>query len=813
MGKLVNIVLSDGTVAAVSEEDAARLTGTRYGHVESTAEQAGRARASALAEQQQGVVGTARAFVEGAADTATVGGYGKATEYFLGDEFARESRLAAQHHPIARLTGEIGTILAPTGLLGASAKAAGSLTAVGGAARLGAGITARTGSKVAGRVAEGAILGAGGHVASTSVSGDPLTVEGLVAGAGVGGVLNVGAGFLADRLTGVGGRAKKAVDAAEELAQKTEVVKTTARHFEADAGVATAYKQFATAVKVRQATQQQAVRQWEKRAADYEKFAGNNARVTRAIQDAENTVRSVRQRYGAPIAQADEAVQHPGFDVSDVGAKPTVTTPDGKAPIGADLDARLRDYQARVSRIYQMKGGRTQINPQKWSRASGEVDRESVMRELRSLYSDLQRDFPKAAGRLKGIPEVLPPRPVFGPPVEIAPTFKKFVNQRTETIERLANDLGDDTAVEFKRVVDELGIPPSATPRETIAAVHKDVKSWLQAIDDVKSAGAKEAEGSGFFKTARQFAINAARFKFGFGVRQALGGGAIGTAAGVGASAVAGAALKGADNAMVNGAMLTAKTSIKDRIASVVAKWAAPAAARSRELGPVTAYLTTSHFSGLADSETDTRKLARRRADEIHGTALTAPDAAYTAVEGLMGHPSDVAFKVHSHVTNAVNYLQSTLPLDPGLDIKMFQSNWTPSWHESVALAHRLEAVHAPLNALARLMTGAGHPAAADALWAVWPAIMNQAAQDVVELASQRTYSMAQASAFSRIFRTPLTGFQNPVVITALQGQYLPQPEQPGTGGARGGVPAKPTGRPPAVQSPVAGSSVASLIS
>jgi len=239
----------------------------------------------------------------------------------------------------------------------------------------------------------------------------------------------------------------------------------------------------------------------------------------------------------------------------------------------------------------------------------------------------------------------------------------------------------------------------------------------------------------------------------------------------------------------------------------VVAKFGGPAATGVRELGPVGAWLATSHFSGKTDEDKDLRRQARNRIDEIHGVALSGQDTAFSAVEGLLGHPSDVAFKTYALVTNAINHLAQVAPRDPGLNIKMFESNWTPAWHEAVAMAHRLEAVHAPLNALARLLSGNGHEAAAETLWAVWPATMQEAAAQIVEKASQGEYSTQRASAFSRVFRVPLTGYQNPVVITALQGQYLTQP------GAAPSSSPQPTGRPPAVKSPLAGSNVGALIS
>lgn len=811
MGKLVNVVLPDGKVAAVSEEDAARLTGAGYAHTESTAEQAGRSRATTAEEEAAGLGSTVRAGLEGAADMLTGGGFGAAEQYIGGGEVTRESRQAAAAHPVARFLGETAALVAPSGLLGASAKAAGEASFVGGAARLGGALTEATGSRALGRLAEGAALGVGGTIAHTNVTGDPLSVEGLVEGASIGGVLNVGAGMLADKLTGMSKRAKEALNEAEQLSRDTEVATANAKHFESDAGVNTAYKQAATAVKVRQQAAAKAVRDWEKQSEAYDAFLGNNQRLTRSIEDAENTVRSVRQRY---------SVHAPGegIDVKYVEGKPygvhykfdtegvqTETLHPSKPPISEDLDARLKDYQTRISRLYQMKGGRTALSNNKWNTASGPANSEAVMGELRSVYSDLQRDFPKAAGKLKPLPDPLPPRPPEPANVELAPNFKAFTRQHPDTVARLANSMDDATKAEFQRLNVELGVDPAAG----VADVHQSAREWLSAMDRVEAETAKRgAEGSkGFFEIARRFVRNTARFKAGFAAAHAIGG-PIGSAVGVATSSITGTLVDSAYNALVGGALLTAKAGIRARIQSVVAKYGGKAAVDISALGPAASWLSTSHLTGRADPETEIRRRARNRVDELHGAVLTAPDTAYTAVEPLLGHPSDVAFKVYQQVTNAINHLAQTAPLDPGLDIKMFSSKWTPAWHESVALAHRLEAVHAPLNALARLLAGQGHAAAADTLWAVWPALMQEAAAQIVEKASQGEYDTRRASAFSRIFRIPLTGLQNPIMITALQGNYLPSPGPGGTS-----KPPQPTGRPPAVNSPIAGSNVGALIS
>jgi hypothetical protein len=171
---------------------------------------------------------------------------------------------------------------------------------------------------------------------------------------------------------------------------------------------------------------------------------------------------------------------------------------------------------------------------------------------------------------------------------------------------------------------------------------------------------------------------------------------------------------------------------------------------------------------------------------------------------------------MRTHVLNAVMHLASTLPQDPGIDRTMFSSGFTPNYEQAIELAHRIEAVMDPITAIIRTISGKGHPAGAQTLGAAWPATLS-------ELAGQLTFAQpivgdlthAQSRGYSMLFNHPMSGLQDPGVVATLQGMYLPQgsPSSPTsqhpTRRPTGGAP----GRPAAVQSQVAGSSVSQLIS
>jgi hypothetical protein len=274
--------------------------------------------------------------------------------------------------------------------------------------------------------------------------------------------------------------------------------------------------------------------------------------------------------------------------------------------------------------------------------------------------------------------------------------------------------------------------------------------------------------------------------------------------------------MRAAEDSVIGTSLVTAKDSLKRKIIDVVSKYAEPTGRAVDALGPVTAYLAQTFPDKRPDSETDIRKLARNRVNEISATAGAVPDAMYALVEPLLGHPSDAGWKLHNIVTFGLQQLVDQMPKDPGVSTKLNQSDWTPTHRESLALAHQLEALEAPLNALARALAGQGHPAATAMLSAVMPGMMAEAANQtmVQQAASTKAVSYSRANAFSSAFGIPASGFAQPNVILAIQGQYLPKPQSPappsrssrGASGSAGG-------RPPAVNSSVAGSSVGGLLS
>lgn len=259
---------------------------------------------------------------------------------------------------------------------------------------------------------------------------------------------------------------------------------------------------------------------------------------------------------------------------------------------------------------------------------------------------------------------------------------------------------------------------------------------------------------------------------------------------------------------MIGGSLMQGKTGLREKIGGIAARFAGAAAAPVGRLGPVLANLGGRLGDGQRDTERDPRKQTVNRITEVLNAKYSGPDAMFHALQPMMGFPGDVAVKLHQQVMRGIQYLAAMIPKDPGIHIMPSGSKWVPSHQDAVEFAHRYEAVMKPMQAIQRAVAGQGHPAATEALWTVWPALMTELATEAAHVASQNprmTYE--KGSVLSALYRTPMTGLQTPQVAVTLQGLFLPKPTPPAQGGSGGSSP----GRPAAVNSRVAGSSVSAL--
>lgn len=826
MGKYVNVVLPDGKTVAVTEEEAVRLSDVARRQTDQEQVQSAiDARNESTFSQPLEKVKT---FVEGVADTATAGVYGKVAGA-IDEDYGAEMAQRARTNAGTRLAADVATVLAPSGLLGKTAKEVGALTVEGAFNRAGASIGGKTG-----RVVEGALSGVAGYSAQTNVTGDQLTIEGAIESAGVGSILTLGFGAIADRFTSMGKKAVKQTTELEEFSKHLDSLKSNEKTVQAFDVTPVAYEDARLANDSWQKAQKKAagdLERAEKKAAStfkqetdkYNKFiygttkpqlnGASGSSLTTAIKKTESVLADVEKRWAPRV---EEAAETP-FDLSDVPGKTTKAAPEGTPVISAEKKAELDAYRARVSQLYKQKGGGWRVDGGRWvPDPSVKADPVGAAEELRKLNDELKQKYPKASGKLSDIPPAPTPHqpstPIAHSPVELPESLREFAQKHRGSIEKLALSMDDSTKEAFGRLADDLGVERLATPEETVVAVHDKLKATFSTLEKAADMAKKRGEkaASGLMGWMQTFARGAASLAFGRAANSALGGGWMGAIGQVGASNASRSLMKGAESAMesLDTAMVASKDGIRGKVRNLVAKYGERAGRATERLGPVTAYLTQSFPTGKADTETDLGKLAVKRIEEITHAATAGPDALYLAVEQMLGHPGDLGWKVHNQLTNALNFLLSKAPKDPGIDVTMFKSNWTPSRNETIAFAHTIEAVLYPMQALDRALSGDVHPAAIEALWATMPATMSEFGAELAANADKfDDLPIDRASSFSHIFRTPMTPLQQPEVIAQLQGMYLPRPAAPAAQSQ-----SNPGGRPPAVNSRVAGSSVAGLI-
>lgn len=446
---------------------------------------------------------------------------------------------------------------------------------------------------------------------------------------------------------------------------------------------------------------------------------------------------------------------------------------------------------------------------------------EDALTQLRSLKNKV------AFAEMRDV--VLPELPVPPPPYPVVPdamrmpdSLRGFARMTPERLSEFVNQLDEPTKDAFSKVYRELDLQGAMNGEEAITATHRELGKYISAVDKLDAMMAKEGEG-GAGSRLMAFLRRNLRASAQYGVARtadkALGHGWAGAVGRVFAGQAAGMVMGSAENAIlgrddfsaIGGIMALGREGFRMKITRLIAKYGDAVTTGASKLAPLTTHLATSFLTGDRDPERDPLKQAVNRIQEIQGLNLTARDTMYSAVEPLMGHPSDAAWKVHNAVVGALQHLSQVAPLDPGLNVKMGKSSWTPSYRDAQAYAARIEAVKDPMTSLERLLSGGGNPAAAETLWTVYPAMMNQAAAEIVTAANLHSLSMQQASAYSRIFRVPLTGFQQPQVISAIQGMYMQRVASQVAAGQQP-VPQAP-GRPARVRNRVAGSSVSALIS
>jgi hypothetical protein len=779
MGKLVNVVLPGGRVVSVPEDVAKEAQGGGTSHTQSLDEAAASETSAVNEERSSGVGEGVKAGLEGFADAATLGAFGKvmATDA----DYGRNAQIRAQERPGSRFAGELSTLLLPTGELGLGAKALGEA--------LPANALAHVAGKLGGRLGEGAVYGIGGAIANSNVTGDPLSIEGLVESAGVGAVVNYGIGKLADGLTKASTNATTKLAAAADDAAKQSKLNSL---FETNP------ESYNELVETHRATVDAAIKSqkaYDRNIANYEDalkdFTTKPGNFKNAITDIDVMERKILHQVSG---NADK------ISGGDIGTG---------IPRTAEITPEIREQLTK----FREKLAETRIQSEALFNAGNATEAAKVMSEGLEQAQKIMPGAKFSSGapiaKLRG--EALPslprldvqfrgPRPPDFPVGKLPENLSKFARLNPERIAKLANavEAGSPLANSIDKFTTDIGMQLGDTAGSTLAGVH----AGLQGVSDIVAKEGPKSLGNTLLDTLRKASKRSVAWGTGRTVDRAVGGGFGGAALHGIVGASIGYGLDGVEGAMIGASLLGAKSQSRNTLDKILASKGKAVAGALEAVGPISSYLSTSFPDGKPDTETDVRKLALNRVNEIQATASMATDASFAALQPLMGVPEDIAYKMHMQMVGAITRLNDKLPRDPGLATMMFKSLWKPSAAEAMKLAHDLEVVQAPMKAIQRLISGGGTMEQAHHMWESWPASMQEAASALA--ANTDTYmnvTREQASALSRVFRVPLTGFAQPQNIAQLQALYLPKPE-PASPSPSKAPTGNPTGRPAAVMGP-----------
>lgn len=885
MGK-VNVVLRDGSVISVTEEEAAKLRPSDYQNEAPLA--AGERQAASFNEANTSGV---RAAVEGGLDALTLGGYGALNKELSGG--GERMVATAKTHPGARLAGEIAASLAPYGALGKVGKAATALTGLGAAARVG-----EVGGTVA-RLGEGAIIGLGARIAESNVSADPLSVEGLVEGAGFSALLNAGLSGIAGRLFS-GGEATKAADVAfgdtleatsvtsrgatpradaARAAEKTaaarraltetgdaealsaakqtleespayanvraayESVQQQAKEFNAGIAretkayeAATTSKKLTAHLEVLETQQQEARAALQKEARAKEEAAllegdlplgETPGDVIPAESDAELGDFGTTQKRLTKLTRAINSVRKDlkaGFmdHAADTlrGHFPEIPAlPGDLKSVGPDLPKSLfdlgRSKPETIAAIAQHSDGAVKGELDKLAQEVGYDTGETAADTLSTLNTRIRQDYVLPSSRVvskMGAAEEAVTKAKWGE-LSSAVDARRAGQTTLEDTAIVSGQAKDASKAELDKLADEMGLSDhrvERAPTQTADGVLTEGGGYREWRADAVSRGAAAgSEGaSSIFDNPLKWARNGARAAAG---RLADVGGWKGAVLRTVAGSAAGYAIDGTTGALTGGALVNGKMAARSKIGEALARFGRPVADAASKLGPVTAAMYSHFPGGQRDSEKDQGQLAVNRINEVHAAAYAAPDAMFSALRGFMGDPGDVAFKLRQKLVGGLEYLSQTAPKDPGINVSASGSDWAPSFRQIDDWFHRFEGVTNPMGYIARVLSGDGSPTGVEALAYQWGGLLDEARL----AASQKDWSdlsLEEQRGLSMLFQQPISGLQHPDVVMTIQGNYLPKPETAGpTAGGKPGFGSNPTGRPPAVSSSIAGSSVLNL--
>lgn len=858
MGEKVTLVRPDGTVIVVDREVAESLTGQPLApHVQTPEEATEQSRRNYNREHTTAV----EAGVVNAANTALFGLPG-----MVG--LSERNRAAIEEHPTGAKIGALAAVLAPTGLLGRGAKAVSEGTFLGQAAKIGqeAGFVGRA---VEGGIIGGGLHMADASLSDDPLSAEALVESigmGSLLSVGLGAATDKAIKLISAAKRG-GSVTEELLPGARAVVKRgpaplAEAARARAALDEAEALAAGVREEVTMAEIVRQAkadveASRQALDELPEYAAFRDSYNSAQQAIAKSNKLAEKTAADFAE-WAKPSGLRSTLSEYEGVQgklrsqIQKIRAKdPTgmlaAARRDAARAAGEVVPDEAEALFSASREIEEVKAFSKNLVDSTDPRAANAIY--SKMQNINTRLTELGVKTPK-------LPD-LPTGEVQELGAALPDTLTALGKMKPESIAKIANALDANSQIEAVNLARSIGLD-AETAGDALVGINRQMKEMYHTTDLSKAAtreakaiaeaDAKAAKASQKAKFSdasvevdRAREVTGGRLEWTFkdgelaagpigskGGPTLLSGARKWTKAGIQAAAAraaysggwkgalvsrlaygaAGYAVGGVDGALLGASVGSARAETLGRVRQVVVDAAKHGVTAVASLRPLAAYLGTRGAAGESANLYDGVQ-ARNLIDEVHQRAITSHDAMYSLSKGVMGMPGDVAFKLYDKTTRAMAYLSATAPKDPGIDVTPTGTNWEPSPDEIHTWLHRYEATMHPVDYAKRVLAGDGDPAGIEALQYNWPILHQQLQSEAVQQDWSKL-SSEQATGLSMLFGRPVTGANDPDIQMMIQAQYMSAASARSRqgGGKRSRGTGNPNGRPPAVQSPVAGSSV-----
>lgn len=732
-----------------------------------------------------------QAGLEGAISGATLG----LSDMVFGNEGTAKR---AAYNPGARMVGElVGAIGGAKVPFLPAAKAAKVGERVGAAVGAKAGQTA---GRAVGLGVEGAIQGAGASAAYTSLSGDPLTAESLVSGAGLGFMLGAGMGALGSKLSTTS--TKLATDAAESKGVlkrldeiDTELVTRKAARAEERAAEANA-----RAAQVETGTP-----------APYEavipehRYSATRASLEEAADDLASASDQVDETMGAVTDEnyfkaAQSETQKVTRFYSRLGKGNQETFSKEMQRLSSAIKSLERD-RSNVGRILAHEAALKEVAdaigvqvtlPTSYSAAAQKVLKDA---HRAAEVADLLSEMPKS---LKGFAELSEAQVrTLSDAVEEAGKFGNQVGPRAKAaagaVDTLVKDAGfagseplADRMLAFRNALRK----SSPEALEARASAVKSTKAAEEAALKLERWALRQKapsnrDVSSFFETAAGYGGGVMAARYGRAI-----GGTWGAVAGFGLGRMAVRGLMGV------------KAGVLNSFRGAIAKFGRPVGKGLHVAAPVSPWaLFEVSLTGQDEDAIpkDGVRAAMVRMEEVAQLAPHVEDVALSAVAPFRGDHPDLAAQMAKGISTAVKYLQEVMPRDPGTVVMRGVSVWKPSPVQARDFGERYHTVVNPFKALGQYLQGQLSPVAVHAFANGWPSLYDFARGELLRQlpATLPEMTKAQRTQASWLLGVGLDGSQAPSFVRFLQQNLASAPLQgpgpvPAPGAKAGGRPSGP---------------------